>query len=358
MAADDYVVATFTAVSSVQVIQQNVLTGSGNFNALVLRAVGWTPPPYFTLEPASAAQYGGASVSLTGTAAGDFTIASTNITYQWMAGPVGGPYTNLVAGAKYTGVTNTTLTINTLNNNDAVPVYVLAASNGGGTQVSTPATINVIILPAATPGSYEAYALSNNPAGFWPLNETGNPTTGTLLALDYSGNELNGTYGVAALAWTNGIYSPQPPAFGGFATNQGALQVQGSGQVTSVVTLPNLNLQANITNRTIAMWINPNSQPPTSAGLLFTGAARTARPAFVLATSRALMSMAMLRLSWDTIGPITAALITGIRDFTRRSTPGRMWRWWSRSAMPSSIWIIRMPTGFFTSKRPPIMFRN
>ena len=268
MDANAYVVGTFTASSAVQSIQQNLTIGYGNFNALILRAVGWTPPPYFTTEPlAFVANYGGASVSLTGVAAGDATIANTNITYQWQAGPVGGPYTNLVAGAKYVGVTTTNLVINSLNANDGVPVYVLAASNGGGTQVSTPTTVNVIILPAATPGSYEAYALSNSPAGFWPLNEQGDPTTGTMLALDYSGNEFNGTFGVGSLTWTNGIFSPQPPVFAGFATNQGALQLP-AGVTNAVVTLPTMNLQQNITNRTICMWIYPNSQPPNAAGLL------------------------------------------------------------------------------------------
>ena len=204
-----------------------------------------------------------------GMAAGDATIASPTISYQWQAGPVGGPYTNLVESAKYVGTQTTNLVVNTLVAGDAAPVYLLAATNGGGTTLSRPAAVNVIIFAAVTPGSYEAYALSNSPAGFWPLNETGDPTTGYLLALDYSGNNLNGTYGVTSETWINGIFSPQPPAFGGFDANQGALLVAGAGNVSSVVTLPLLNLPAFVTNRSFAMWINPNTQPHTYAALLF-----------------------------------------------------------------------------------------
>ena len=271
MDANTYVVGTFTAASSVQVIQENLLgTGVGNFNGLVLRAVGWAPPPYFTIEPPVIVNaFGGGAASLYAVAAGDATIASPTISYQWQAGPVGGPYTNLVESAKYVGTQTTNLVVNTLVAGDAAPVYLLAATNGGGTTLSRPAAVNVIIFAAVTPGSYEAYALSNSPAGFWPLNETGDPTTGYLLALDYSGNNLNGTYGVTSETWTNGIFSPQPPAFGGFDANQGALLVAGAGNVSSVVTLPLLNLPAFVTNRSFAMWINPSTQPHTFAALLF-----------------------------------------------------------------------------------------
>ena len=263
-----YVVGTFTAASASQVIQENLTSDYGNINGLILRAVGWTPAPYFTTDPAAfTANYGNTSVSLTAVAAGDATITNPTITYQWQAGPVGGPYTNLVAGAKYVGVTTTNLVVNNLNTHDSAPVYVLAASNGGGTTLSSPATLQVIVLPTPPAGSYAAYALSNGPAGFWPLSEQGDPTTGTLLALDYSGNEFNGVYGLGSQTWTNGIYSPQPPAFAGFAVDQGALELP-SGATNAVVTLPTMNLQANITNRTICMWIYPQSQPPNAAGLL------------------------------------------------------------------------------------------
>ena len=159
MAANDYIVGTFMASNSVQAIQENILnSGDGNFNCMVLRAVGWNPPPYFVLEPANATSSLGNSASLIGAAAGDSTIANPTITYQWAAGPAGGPYADLVNGAKYGGTTTTNLIINDVTTDDTVVDYVLIASNGGGATTSRPAS-----LAAATPAfAMSAIAASTN----------------------------------------------------------------------------------------------------------------------------------------------------------------------------------------------------
>ena len=159
MAANEYIVGTFTASNSVQAIQENMLnSGDGNFNCVVLRAVGWNPPPYFVLEPANATSSLGNNASLMGVAAGDSTISNPTITCQWAAGPAGGPYTNLIEGSKYTGTATTNLTINNVTTNDTAVVYVLVASNGGGATTSSPAT-----LAASTPAfAASASAVSTN----------------------------------------------------------------------------------------------------------------------------------------------------------------------------------------------------
>jgi hypothetical protein len=145
-----YVLGTFTASSTTETIQQNLLNaGAGNFNCLVLRAVGWNPPPYITRQPVGAGNYLGNSVTLLGAAAGDSTIPNPTIVYQWKAGPPGGPYTNLVSGAKYVGSTNASMTINSLTAADAAAVYVLTASNGGGTTTSREVTVTAV--PPPTP---------------------------------------------------------------------------------------------------------------------------------------------------------------------------------------------------------------
>jgi glucuronoarabinoxylan endo-1,4-beta-xylanase len=155
MADNAYVVVTFVASNAVQAIQENLLnSGYGNFNCLVLRAVGWNPPPYFIVEPVNAIGYLGNNASLSGSAAGDSTIPDPAIAYQWQAGPNGGPYTNLVAGAKYAGTTNATLTINNLAVSDGVPAYVLVASNGGGSVTSSVANVSVIIQPRNLVGEW------------------------------------------------------------------------------------------------------------------------------------------------------------------------------------------------------------
>ena len=265
MADNVYVLGTFAASNAVQTVQLNLPTGSGNFNCLVLRSVGWNPPPYFVSEPANAAGFAGGAVSLSANAAGDSTIISPTITYQWASGPVGGPYANLVEGAKYSGTTTSALTISNLTAGDGVPVYVLVATNGGGYATSKEAVVSVEAAPVfPASGSYGAAALSNNPAAFWQLNEVNDPSTGFLMAYDFSGNGHTGTYGAGAKNGFNNILAPQPPTYPGFAVNQGALQTV-AGQLNTPVTVPPLNLNTNAV--TITMWINPSAGIGTYTGL-------------------------------------------------------------------------------------------
>ncbi len=146
-----YITATFYASNTVEAIQQNLLNpgGQGNFNCLVLRAVGFNPPPYVTGQPNNPGAYTGtASVAMTGSAAGDATIPSPTIVYQWQSGPPGGPYTNIIDGTKFSGTTTTTLTVSNLVLADSAPVYVLVATNGGGSTMTREAHINVVSPPA------------------------------------------------------------------------------------------------------------------------------------------------------------------------------------------------------------------
>jgi hypothetical protein len=271
MADNVYMLGTFTATNTVMAIQMNIPSTVGNFNGLVLRTVGWDPPPYFALQPANTQGYLGTNVALSGIAAGDSTIASPAITYHWAAGPVGGPYTDLVEGAKYAGVTTTTLSISNLVSSDGNSVYVLKAANGGGTATSREATLLAqapLVLPPANSFGGAVLALTTNRlVGFWQLNETNDPATGLLVAIDASTNKHSGLYGTNALNAFNGVLAPQPPLYAGFATNQGALQTT-SGNANSVVNLPALNTTNGI-NTTICMWINPSAVASANCGLLY-----------------------------------------------------------------------------------------
>lgn len=255
-------------------IQQNLVSSSGNLNCLVLRTVGWDPPPYFTVQPKSTNFFAGSAVSFTGNAAGDTTIASPTITYQWASGPAGGPYVNLTEGSKYGGVTNTSLTISNLVAGDGNSVYVLKASNGGGTTISREARVFVQSQPPTPPANSFAGAVlaltTNRLVGLWQLNEVEDPSTGILFAQDASGKGRHGTYGITSRNKFNGALSPQPPTFGGFASGQGALQTgaAGTGDATSVVNLPPLNI-TNGVDTTIAMWIKPTALAPNLGGLLY-----------------------------------------------------------------------------------------
>jgi hypothetical protein len=155
MADNVYMLGTFTATNTVMTIRQNMLDNTnGNFNCLVLRAVGWNPPPYFTRQPVDGVAYIGGSLALSGLAAGDSTVPSPTITYQWAAGPAGGPYTNLVEGAKYIGTQTSSLTISNLVVSDGTPVYVLIASNGGGSQSQNSREVSLLVQPRTLVGQW------------------------------------------------------------------------------------------------------------------------------------------------------------------------------------------------------------
>jgi len=141
-----YVVGTFYASNTTETIQENLLDGgSGNLNALVLRAIGWNPPPY-GVALASQIGYVGLDATFTVTAGSYVTP-----TYQWAAGPVGGPYTPLTEGDKYSGVHTASLTINNLATSDGSVVYVVTVTNPGGSVTSPEAALtvnNLSVTPA------------------------------------------------------------------------------------------------------------------------------------------------------------------------------------------------------------------
>jgi hypothetical protein len=274
MADNAYELGTFTATNTVMTIQMNVPSTVGNINSVVLRTVGWNPPPYFTVQPANAQGFLGTNVTLTGSAAADATIADPAIVYQWAAGPAGGGYTDLVEGAKYAGVATATLTITNLIATDGDVVYVLRATDSGGTATSREVTLLAqapMVLPPANSFGGAVLALTTNRlVGFWQLNETNNPSSGLLVAVDASTNNRSGRYGTSASNAFTGVLAPQPPLYAGFATNQGALRT-GAGGATdgnSIVSLPPLNV-TNGVNTTICMWINPSAVAPANAGLLY-----------------------------------------------------------------------------------------
>jgi hypothetical protein len=215
MAANDYIIGTFTASNSVEAIQENMLDGDGNFNCLVLRAAGWNPPPYFIVEPGNVSSYFGNSVSLFGAAAGDSTIPNPTITYQWAAGPAGGPYTALVEGVKYSGTATTNLIVNNLTTNDTAVAYVLIASNGGGSSTtSKPAH-----LAAAEPP---------------PLTLVGHWLAGAPNFSETSGYSPAGAHdgwlvGSGAALWTNDAPPNAPPGSYSLYFNNAALAISNSG---------------------------------------------------------------------------------------------------------------------------------
>ena len=156
--------------------------------------------------------------------------------------------------------------------------------------------------------NYAMQVLSNNPAAFWQLNETGDPASGTLPAIDSSGNGYTATYGALSQNGYDAILSPQPPQFPGFSSGQGALQTSFAAE--SAVSVPPLNLTTNAV--TIAMWINPASPQSPFTGLFvsrnLTGDAR----GFGFGPNQDTNGMAELGYTWNTNAQATWAFSSGI----------------------------------------------
>ena len=159
---------------------------------------------------------------------------------------------------KYSGATNSSLTLGNLQ-----PVnsgsYTLLASNSIGGPVSTSAA-QLTVLPLS---AFANAVMQDNPIGYWRLNETNSTAGGNLTAVDMTGN-YNGVYGSAA---ADGIAGPKPASgFLGFEPSNTAAQFT-NGVANSFVTIPPLNLNTNTV--TIAAWIYPVGTPKSYCGLAF-----------------------------------------------------------------------------------------
>lgn len=256
-----YVIGTFTAASTTETIQMNLPTSNaGSLNALVLRALSFTPtnqPPTVLANPQSKTVFAGRPASFTVTA-DSYVVPG----YQWQAGPSGGPFTNLSNGGVITGVTSNILVLTNATAYDGAQFQVVV-SNPSGSVTSAVASLTIISVPPGS-GSAGLAVQSLSPVAYWPLNETNSPASGTLGAYDAAGT-FDGVYLPAALNAFNGIVGVQPvDGFPDFAANQGALRPT-AGIDQSWVTTPPLNLNTN--TATIGMWIYPDGDQTAPAGL-------------------------------------------------------------------------------------------
>jgi len=111
---------------------QNGHLGVNGFQLLLAPVL----PPIITANPVAQSVYPGQNVTINATALGATS-------YQWQAGPVGGPYTNLVNGGQISGATTSSLTIANVSSNWAL-AYQLVAYNSVGSVASAPATLTVL----------------------------------------------------------------------------------------------------------------------------------------------------------------------------------------------------------------------
>jgi hypothetical protein len=205
--------------------------------------------PWFVVQPTSNALYAGLTATFQGLATG------SSFSYQWLQG------NQLLAdGTDLSGSKTATLTLSNIAAANAGN-YTLVASNSSGSVTSSVAALTV---EPRTSAAYEAAVLSLNPLAYWRLNETNDPSSGTVIAYDYVGG-YNGTYGTNAQNGFNGIAGPRPTnGFAIFEADNFALGVT-AGEDTSCVTAPQPTLNTNTV--TFTLWVYPDGTQADWTGL-------------------------------------------------------------------------------------------
>ena len=203
------------------------------------------------------------------------------------------------------GATNTTLTLNNLQLASSAS-YRLTATNTVDGIASTPSALTVLADPAA-PTSATAYpfdVFTNGPVAYWRFNETADNVNNSIQAYDYSGHNLNATYGTGA---TDNQPGPQSPTFVGFeASNVGVTLV--NNLPNSSLIAPALNLRTNTV--TITAWINPTTE--TAFNGLLTWVNGSDKAGFGFGSTVNGNSMAELGYVWSTNNPATVNFHSGL----------------------------------------------
>jgi hypothetical protein len=142
-----YVLANFTAPANTNTVtlQENLPNGLGTINALVVRAVSFTPAINFTLQPTNVSPDLGDTVTFSAMATGPAPLVP-----HWQSGPAGGPYTNLVDNSHITGSGTYKLTITNVTSSDASLQYVLNLTSGTNSVNSSAASISAFGISGGT----------------------------------------------------------------------------------------------------------------------------------------------------------------------------------------------------------------
>jgi len=215
------------------------------------RGIIQTVPPSLVTQPGPQSLYAGRTARFAALASGSGPLA-----YRWRKNG-----SNLSDGGNISGATSDSLTLSNVVAGDQGN-YTLVVSNSAGMITSTPPAALSIVTPSGK--AYEAAMRAGNPVAYWRLDETGDPSPGTLPAFNYMGG-LNGTYGPVSQPGVTGL---QPPGFGELEATNTAVQTTANGGTPSWVTLPAINLNTNTV--TLTAWIYPNTTHADYNGLLMT----------------------------------------------------------------------------------------
>lgn len=194
--------------------------------------------PQITGQPLSQLKYVGQSATFSVTAVG-----TPLLSYQWWKD-----------GETLAQAAESSLTLTNLQLSNAGSYFVVVSNQF---DCVTSSVASLFIRVPSTKG-YETTILGLNPLAYYRLDET-NGTT----AFDYSGG-FDGTYQAAAVMGGPGV---QDPPFGGFETNNTAVQTIGS-LTNSWVSAPFGSLSTNAV--TFTAWIRPDGLQSNWCGLVMT----------------------------------------------------------------------------------------
>jgi hypothetical protein len=171
----DGVGVAYNVFTNITITASNLVFTVGNSTAANFSNAGYvngfqlqliTPSyPVIATEPVSQTNIANSTVQLSVASFGNAPLA-----YQWQAGPVGGPFTNLVnglqSGSTISGATTNVLTIANITTNWALAYQVIVTNSFGAATSTPPATLTILTLPQITNQPVSVTSIAGQGASF------------------------------------------------------------------------------------------------------------------------------------------------------------------------------------------------
>ena len=183
-----------------------------------------------------------------------------NPTYVWRKSG-----SNLSDSGRISGSSTAHLQVSNVQAGDAASYDVVLTS---GSLVVTSSVATLAILPAASESTYESALVAAGPWAYYRLDETGDPSSGSVVAWDNAGG-YNGVYGTNVSNGFTGVAGPRASdGYPGFASTNTAASFS---EYTPYCWIPLPPWNLNTDTATMLAWINPADNQLSLGGVLFTG---------------------------------------------------------------------------------------
>ena len=221
----------------------NPVTGAAPTGAIVLE------------QPLPAQVFAGFNASFT-------CVGSPGVTYQWYKNG-----TALTDGGRLSGSTTSTLNISEVTAGDATSYNCVIRSADGSAFATSAAVPLTIVAPS---GAYETTLVASAPSHYYAFDDTGDPMTGSEVALDYAACD-DGIYGANAQNGFDAISGPTPATgWPGFSSGNHAAAFMSYDEPAGVTVGSPWNL--NTDTVTLSAWIYPTAyQQPGAAIVVCSG---------------------------------------------------------------------------------------